>query len=223
MSAVLAIRIDDRDRRREGRTGEMVIDHHDIDTQFVRPGQRIDAGRSAVDGHDECRAACDELLHGFAVGAVALEQPVGDVDRRRKTNGAKEPVEQRGGSRSVHVVIAEDRDRLLRAHGVRDPRGSGIHVGQRAGSGIRRRTVGSRKSTAVSAVTPRPARMRASSSGRSLRCAMAIAAAAPRPSQAARSSAGRSPSARPRGTPATAPQRGAREPLRARLRTWNAS
>ena len=60
----------------------MVIDDHDIDAERLRFRQRLDAGRAAIDGHQERRAARGERSYRFDIRAVALEQPVGNMDER---------------------------------------------------------------------------------------------------------------------------------------------
>ena len=84
------------------------------------------------------------------VRAVALEHAVGDVDHRIEPAVAQEARQQRRRGRAVDVVVAEDRDLLAALDRVGDARRGLLHVGQHvSGSGISRRTVGSRNASTV--------------------------------------------------------------------------
>ena len=126
------------------------------------PARRPRAVRRRTDGDRSrprtCRAACasasgsmlvvpqstvtssvaplrGERAHRFGVGAIALEQPVGNVDQRIEPAMAQMPGEQRRRGRAVDIVVAEDRD-LLAAHGrIRDALGGGLHLRHREGIG----------------------------------------------------------------------------------------
>ena len=69
------------------------------------------------------------------VGAVAFENPVGDVHDRLGAAVAQEARQQRRGGRAVDVVVAEDRDLLAAHHGVGEAlrrllhRGDGVRIG----------------------------------------------------------------------------------------------
>ena len=59
----------------------MVDDQH-IDAPAPRMGDRPVAGGAAIEGDDEARAGVDQLVHGRDIGAVALEDAVGNMDLR---------------------------------------------------------------------------------------------------------------------------------------------
>ena len=141
---------------------------------------------AAIDRHQERRAARGERAHSLDIRAVALEQAVGDVDQRLDAGLAQEAREHRRGRCAVDVVVAEYRDGLAAsmASAIRAA-ASGIAVST-FGSGIDRLIVGSRNASTASTSTLRPASMRASSSGRSCRCAIASARAEPRSSSRSR-------------------------------------
>ena len=100
--------------------------------------ERLGARRPAVDRHDEAGALGDERLDRARVGAVALEQAVGDIDARGDAVMGEEAAQQRGGRRAVDVVVAEQRHRLALLHRVGEARGRRVHVAQRAGIGQQR-------------------------------------------------------------------------------------
>ena len=93
--------------------------------------QRLEAGRAAIDGDEELRAALGDLAYGIDIGSIALEQPVGDVEERIEPGRAQRAHEKRGRGRAVDVVIAEDRDLLLALDSIGEPHGGAVHVGQR--------------------------------------------------------------------------------------------
>ncbi len=93
--------------------------------------QRVRARRAAIDGDDQRRPALREFVDRLAVGAQALEQPVGNVDGGLEPLAPEEASQQRGRGGAVDVIVAEDRDLLLRPHRIGDPRRGKVHVDQR--------------------------------------------------------------------------------------------
>ncbi len=128
---VAPVRIDDGDGGRQLRAHLVMIEHDDVDAARLRALQRIEAGRAAIDADDQPRALPGERVDRVDVGSVALEDAVGDVDARRRAERRKHIVEKRGGGRAVDVVVAEDRDRLVRNDSVGEPSSRFIHVDER--------------------------------------------------------------------------------------------
>ena len=113
----------------------MMIDDDDGHAELLRFGQRLEAGGAAIDRHQQRRALARQRAHRFGVGAIALEQPVGDMDQRIEPAMAQMPGEQRRRGRAVDVVIAEDRD-FFAAHGrIRDALRRRLHLRHRVGIG----------------------------------------------------------------------------------------
>jgi hypothetical protein len=143
---------------------------------------RLHRGRAAIDREQQRGAARGERAHRLDIRAVAFEQAVGNVGQGIDAGVAQKARQQRGRRCAVDIVVAEDRD-LLAAHDrIGKPAGCLRHGVSTFGSGIVRLIVGSRKASTASTSTLRPAGMRASSSGRSCRCAIASARADPRSS-----------------------------------------
>ena len=134
---VAPVRIDDRHGRRQHLVGLVVIDDDDVDTERARFHERLDAGGAAIDRHQERGAARGERPHRLDVGAIAFEQPVGNVDQRVDAGLAQEARQQRGGGRAVDVVIAEHGDRLATHDRVGNPRRRLRHGGEHVGIGHR--------------------------------------------------------------------------------------
>ena len=88
----------------------------------LRLGQRLDAGRAAIDRDQQRRAALGERADRLDVRAVALEHAVGNVDHRIEAAVAQKARQQRGRGRAVDVVVAEDRDALAAHDRVGDAR-----------------------------------------------------------------------------------------------------
>ena len=143
----------------------MVIDHDDGHAELLRFGQRLQTGGAAIDRHQQRRALARQRPHRFGVGAIALEQPVGNMDQRIEPAMAQMPGQQRRRGRAVDVVIAKDRN-FFAAHGrIRDALRRRLHL--RHGVGIGHQFADGRIEIILTASisTSRPASTRASISG----------------------------------------------------------
>ena len=88
---VVAVGIDDRHRRRQRAADLMVVEHHDIGAGGVGRVDGSSAVGAAVDGDDQRRAPRDTSSRmASRIGAIAFEDPVGDVDLRRSRRNAPE-------------------------------------------------------------------------------------------------------------------------------------
>ena len=112
----------------------MVIDDDDRHAEPPRFGQRLEAGGAAIHRHQQRGALAGEHVDRFGVGAVAFENPVGNVNQGIEPAMAQVPGEQRRRGGTVDVVIAEDRDLLAARRRIRDPLRGGFHL--RHGVGI---------------------------------------------------------------------------------------
>ena len=74
-----------------------------------------------IERHHEAAARLREALQRRRVRAIALAQPVGNVDRRGCADRAEIAAEQRRRGRAVDVVVGEDADRLAGRDRVRQP------------------------------------------------------------------------------------------------------
>ncbi len=106
----------------------VMVDDDDGHAELPGFGQRLDAGGAAIDRHQQRRALSRQHADGFGVGAVALEQPVGNVDQRIEAAMPQMPGQQRGGGRAVDVVVAEDRNSLAALDGVGQAGRRALHV-----------------------------------------------------------------------------------------------
>lgn len=125
---VLPVGVHHGERGRQRLGAEVVIEHH-----HIRPCRRRDGlvrERAAIDAEDQV-VRLGQRLHGGHVRAVALVDPVGDIERGRAPERPEPDDQQRGGRAAVHVVVGEDRDPLAPGHGLQQPRGGGCHVLQR--------------------------------------------------------------------------------------------
>ena len=112
----------------------MMIDHDHRHAEPPRFGQRLEAGGAAIHRHQQRRALAGEHAHRLDIGAVAFENPVGNMDQRIEPAMAQMPGQQRRRGGAVDVVVAEDRDLLAARRRVRDALGGGFHL--RHGVGI---------------------------------------------------------------------------------------
>ena len=106
------VRIDQSRDVRQLRIALMMVDHHHVEAELARLRERLEARGPAIDGDEQSGALLGERADRFGVRAVALEQPVGDMDHRRQAAMAQEAREQCRRCRAIDVVVAEDRDRL---------------------------------------------------------------------------------------------------------------
>ena len=128
LALVEPVGVDHRERdRKQARALVMVDDDH------VEPGglgllERLERLRAAIDGDRQARAALLQLDQRLARRAVALHQPVGDVDHRLGAEAAQQQHQQRRAGRAVDVIIAEDGDGLACLDRVGEPLGALVHV-----------------------------------------------------------------------------------------------
>ena len=96
-------------------------------------GDRIVAGRAAIERDDQRCARVDQLVDRRDIGAIALEDPVGDVDLRIEPEMPQVTRHQCAGTGSVDIVVAEQGDALVVGDRRRQARRQDIHVGERRG------------------------------------------------------------------------------------------
>ena len=99
----------------------MVIDDDDIETTRLRFGKGSGTCCAAIDADEQSGAALGKRAHGLDVWAVAFEQAVGNMNNRLDAAVAKKTGKQRRRSRTVHIVVAEDRDTFSAHRCIRDP------------------------------------------------------------------------------------------------------
>ena len=104
-----------------------------IDDDHVEPGrprlfERLERLRPAIDADATLAPLGLELDQRFARRTIALHQPVRDIDDWLGTQPAQQQHQQRRAGRPVHVIIAEDRDRLAALDRVGEPLGALVHV-----------------------------------------------------------------------------------------------
>ena len=121
-------------RKTSGRVGEVVIGDDQVDAQSgggLGGGEGADSG---IDADDQPGSGGDGCFDDLAFHAVALAEPVGDVEA--DVASAEEfygGLEQDYGDGAVHVVVAVDKDGFAFGDGGPDPGDGGGH----AGHGIR--------------------------------------------------------------------------------------
>ena len=91
--------------------------------------------RAAIHRNDQARAALRDPHQRLAARAVALHQPVGDIGPGIEAELPQQPDQQRRGGRPVHVIVAEDRDRLAALYRIRQPFCRAVHVAEDRGIG----------------------------------------------------------------------------------------
>ena len=117
-----------------GRALVMVADDH-VEAGVGRLLQRFERLGAAVDGDRQRCAAPLQFDQRRARRAIALHQPVGDIDHRLDAEAAEQDRQQRRGGRTVDVIIAENGDGLAGLDRVGQPRRRLVHVPERRGVG----------------------------------------------------------------------------------------
>ena len=112
----------------------MMIDDDHRHAETPRLGQRLKAGGAAIHRHQQRGALVRQHAHGLDIGAVAFENPVGNVNQRIEPAMAQMPGQQCRRGCAVDIVVAEDRDAFAARRRIGDALGRGFHL--RHGVGI---------------------------------------------------------------------------------------
>ena len=107
-----------------------MVEDDRVEPKARRLGERLVARRAAIDGDEKLRAALGERADRLDIRAVALDDPVGNMDQVRRAAGAQVLGEERRAAGAVDVVVAEDRDDLAGQDGVGEALGGVLHVAQ---------------------------------------------------------------------------------------------
>ena len=129
------VRVDDGEGPRQQRFGDVMIDDDHLEPGLRGVIQRQMGRSAAIDGHDDPHALVAQAQQSRGVRAVALAQPIRNIDPSSRSGRRKEPRQQRSGGRAVDIVIAKDADRLTVMHRADKPRHGSIHVAQMRGIG----------------------------------------------------------------------------------------
>ena len=127
---VLPVRVHDGERLRQPLGRLVVVEDDGIEAETPGLGQGFDARRPAIDGDEDIGALLLQRPDGIDIRAVALRDPVRDMDGVVEAAGAQILRQQCGAAGAVHVVIAEDRDLLVAGDRIGEPRRRRLHVGQ---------------------------------------------------------------------------------------------
>lgn len=131
---ILAVGIHDSDRVRQIAPHLVMIEHHHIRARLIRGRDGSGAVDPAIHRHDESSPP-RKIAHRIGIGAVALENPVGNIDFSVEAVMRKKALHHGRGNSPIDVIIAKDRHLLAAPHRVGQPFGSLVHVGQRCGIG----------------------------------------------------------------------------------------
>ncbi len=129
------VRVDDRDGPRQQRLGDVMIDDDHLEPGLRGIVQRQVGRGAAIDGYDDAHALLAQAQQSLGIRAVALAQPIRDIDSSSRPGRCKEPRQQRSRGRPVAIVIAKDADRLGVMHSTGEPRHGSIHIAQMRGIG----------------------------------------------------------------------------------------
>ena len=132
---VEAVGIDQRVRGRKQAGALVMVDDDHVELRRARFLERFERLCAAVDAERDRRAACLEFDQRLSRRAIALHQPVRDVDDRLGPQTAEKKGQQCRAGRSVYVIIAEDRDRLAALDRIGQPFGAVVHVLEGGGIG----------------------------------------------------------------------------------------
>jgi hypothetical protein len=118
---VVAMRIHDREGRRQHRGHVVVIRDQDVDPGRVRGGHLVDARRPGVDRDDDRRTSRPCRLDGRPRQPMALLEPGRDVWNRPDAEPAQRQRQDRQPGDPVGIEVAKDEDLLARLLRAQDP------------------------------------------------------------------------------------------------------
>ena len=103
----------------------MVIQHYHISA--LGRGDRPMRERAAVNADNQVVIA-RQTGHGGVIGAIALVDPVWNIQRRLLTHLPQIDHQQRRRRPAIHVIIGKDRNPLAPFHRLQETCGGGLHV-----------------------------------------------------------------------------------------------
>ena len=119
----------DGGRRRGGNL--MMVQHDHVHAALAEPGDGGDGGRAAVHGEQQRHGELPEaILHAILAEAVAFVHAMRQVVMDLPAERAQHFEQQGGRGDAVHVVIAEDDERLVALAGLEQALDGGRHVRQ---------------------------------------------------------------------------------------------
>ena len=109
--------------------------HYGIDDDDLQSGRRrglqgLESRDAAVDGNDQAGAFLLQAPQGGPIGAVSLDQAVGNVDPQVTPGSRRKALQEGGGSGPVDVIIAKDRNDLARRDRLGETLCRLIHIAQ---------------------------------------------------------------------------------------------
>ena len=132
---VQAVRIDHGRRPGQLRRGRVVVHDNNVEPGLGRRRQGLEGGYAAVHGHYHGHPLGLQRQERVGIGPISLLDPVGHIDMRLGPGGAQKAGQQGGRGRPVHVVVAEDGDRLAAHDRAGQARRPGVHVLEPRGVG----------------------------------------------------------------------------------------
>ncbi|GMA79460.1 hypothetical protein GCM10025880_58770 [Methylorubrum aminovorans] len=127
------VRVDQGARLRKLLWSTVVIEHDHVEAEGRCGGQRFVAGSAAIDADEQARPLLAQSRDGADIRAVAFRDAVGDVDAHLDAERPQIICEERCARRAVHVVIAEDRHRLVGSYGMSEAIDRRLHIHEHGG------------------------------------------------------------------------------------------
>ena len=93
----------------------MVVAHDHIDTVVFEPGDQLGIRSSAIDGNHQTDAVFDRPIDGAFGQTVSVFAPVGQKPVHLLEDAAEIVIHECRARNPVHVVVAVDHQRLIRA------------------------------------------------------------------------------------------------------------
>jgi len=130
IAAVVALRVDHGKAIGQIGIRLVVVGNDQVDAQVAGPARRLGAADAAVDRDDQLHPFGVQAIDGVRLQAIAVGQPLGDEVADVGAQQLERPPQDDGGGDAVNVVVAVDRNALLRGDGGQQPIGCLAHVGQ---------------------------------------------------------------------------------------------
>jgi hypothetical protein len=132
-TAVVAMRIQECERRKRLVRHEMMVDDDDVDPDRVRGRDALVIARAAIARHDQRRARLERARQRRMRKTVSAFEAVGDQGAHVGAEERENAAEDRRARRAIDVVVAEDDDALARPHRAGQALGRDVAIDHRIG------------------------------------------------------------------------------------------
>ena len=132
---ILPVGINNRKGRGQLHRGLMVVKHERIHPQPLGLLNRLVAGGAAIDRYKQLSPRRVQRTDRLTIGAIALNQPVWNVDEVGNPNRIEIACEQGGLTGAIDIIIAKNCNFVFGDNGIGQTIRRRIHINQTGGIG----------------------------------------------------------------------------------------